>query len=539
MLSCRALASLKIWLVLCAVAIAIHLGSPPLLDPDEGRNAEVAREMAATNDYLVPRLNTLPYLDKPIVYFAAAAAFMEVLGPNELAARLPAYLFTLATAWLIFWWTRKRAGEEQAWVAAIVFLAMPLTVAFARIVIFDSALSFFIVLAIIAFYEAVETRHMRWTILAWAAIAMGVLTKGPVALALPLLVAIPFAIWRKAFRVLWSFVALIVFAAIIAPWVWAMSLEVPDFLEYVLVTETAARLTTGELKRTGPPWYFVPYLIGGAIPWSIVAIASWREMRRRDPLLLFLLLWIAIPFLFFSLSQSKRPQYILPVMAAVAILIGWIWPAVRVRVAAMTAAAFGALLVVAAFIPELIGRVRPEQVEATRMTAIGLGVALLAGGIVAALARRPAIAVMGLSLPVIAIPLVSNPLLHALGERRSSQSLAMQIAPAMTADTPVIGIEAFSPSLAFYLRKPLVVATPDASELRSNYIPRRYERFSAQPGSPIKPLPWLAANLRQCCEPRIYLVRAKDVQQQQRLEALGARRVGTAAHYVAYGWSGR
>src|SRR5687767_7909409 len=121
MLSCRALrpsVPLKIWLFVCAAAIAIHLGGPPLLDSDEGRNGEVAREMAATNDYVVPRLNTLPYLDKPIVYFASAAVLMEMLGPTELAARLPAYLFTLATAALVFWFARKRIGEDEAAVAS-------------------------------------------------------------------------------------------------------------------------------------------------------------------------------------------------------------------------------------------------------------------------------------------------------------------------------------------------------------------------------------------------------------------------------------
>ncbi len=89
------------------IALAIHLGGVPLLDADEGRNAEVAREMAETNDYVMPRLNGLPYLDKPIVYFAAEAAAMEVLGPTELAARLPAYLFTLATAAVLFWFARR------------------------------------------------------------------------------------------------------------------------------------------------------------------------------------------------------------------------------------------------------------------------------------------------------------------------------------------------------------------------------------------------------------------------------------------------
>ena len=134
----------------------------------------------------------------------------------------PFSAWAIHAAALLFWWTRKRIGEEEALVTAIAYLAMPLTVAFARIVIFDSALSLFVVFAIIAFYEAVETKDKRWTVAAWAAIALGVLTKGPVAIALPLLTAIPFAVWRKGFRMLWSTLGLVVFVAIIAPWVWVI-----------------------------------------------------------------------------------------------------------------------------------------------------------------------------------------------------------------------------------------------------------------------------------------------------------------------------
>src|SRR5436305_3835791 len=175
--------------------------------------------MAATNDYVMPRIDGMPYLDKPIVYFAAEAAAMEVLGPTELAARLPAYLFTLATAFVLWWFARRVWDEEAALIAAIAYLAMPLTMAFARTVIFDSALSFFVVVAIVAFYLEVERgrlgrsgeasrlvtedaaigrdaqslragRPRSMATLAWAAIAFGVITKGPVAIALPLLVAI-------------------------------------------------------------------------------------------------------------------------------------------------------------------------------------------------------------------------------------------------------------------------------------------------------------------------------------------------------------
>src|SRR5262249_37061803 len=207
--------SLTAWAIVAAIAIGIGLGAYPLLDADEGRNGEVGREMAATNDYIMPRLDGMPYLDKPIVYFAAEAAVMELTGPTEVAARFPAWLFTVATALLLAWFARRTGIDAR--VTAILFLSMPLTIAFARTVIFDSALSFFITAALIAFYLERPT-------LAWAAMAFGVITKGPVALALPLMVAVPFAIWRKRGRMLISIAGVILFVAIIAPWVWAISL---------------------------------------------------------------------------------------------------------------------------------------------------------------------------------------------------------------------------------------------------------------------------------------------------------------------------
>ena len=107
-------ALLRWWLLIVVIALSIHLGGFPLLDPDEGRNAEVGREMAATNDYVMPRLDGLPYLDKPIVYFAAEAAVMEVLGPTEVAARLPAFLFTIAGAAFLWWFAKRVWGSDEA-----------------------------------------------------------------------------------------------------------------------------------------------------------------------------------------------------------------------------------------------------------------------------------------------------------------------------------------------------------------------------------------------------------------------------------------
>jgi 4-amino-4-deoxy-L-arabinose transferase-like glycosyltransferase len=517
---------LKLWLAIGVLALALHLGSVPLMDADEGRNAEVAREMAETNDYVMPRLNGLPYLDKPVVYFAAEAAAMEVLGPTELAARLPAYLFTIATALVLFLYAKNL-------IAPIVFLSMPLVIAFARTVIFDSALMFFTTVALIAFHRAVEERNARWSMLAWAAMGFAMITKGPVAFVLVLFVVIPYAIWRKAIRLVFPIVGLILFFVVTLPWVWGVSQVVPEFLRYVLVTETAARMATDELKRTGPPWYFVPYVLAGALPWSIVAIASWKKYRRPDPTTVYWLLAIAIPLLFFSLSQSKRPQYVLPLMPVLALLIARVWDDARTRVAAIVLTSLGALFLIGSFFAHRT-KLKPEMMAVADESAIGFGVIFTLAGIVALFAKRREVVLIALSLPAFALPLLANSMLHAIAERRSTKSFIAELAPHLTPQTQIIGVEAFTGSMMFYLRRPITVVTEDASELTSNYLMRRYKRFTSNPASPLKPLPYFEHSLA-ATNPRVYIVRAKDARWRRTLEARGWKPIADGTHHIAYG----
>ena len=521
---------LRWWLLVVVIALSIHLGGFPLLDPDEGRNAEVGREMAATNDYVMPRLDGLPYLDKPIVYFASEAAVMEVLGPTEVAARLPAFLFTIAGAAFLWWFARRLWGSDEAFIAAIVFLATPLAIAFSRTVIFDAALALFITMATAFFYLACEDGARKWSALAWLSIGLGVITKGPVAIALPLLVAIPYAIWRKRFRALWSWAGLALFILAIAPWVWAISRAIPDFLHYVLVTETAQRLATKALKRTGPPWYFVPYLLAGALPWSIVLLGSPRAIDRRDRSTMYSLLWTIIPFIFFSISQSKRPQYILPLIAPVALLVARIWHNARIgaRAAAIVLLIFGLALVIA---PPFL-HLRAEYGDAARLSAMSIGIAFILGGALAFVRNRDVV-LIALTIPIIAIPLAANPMMRAIGARRSEAALMEQLRPMVTPQTEIVGIEAFTGSMTFYLHHPIVVVTPDAEEFTSNYLIRHYANFAG--GTSIKPMSWLDTALADAATPRIFIVRTNDSAHRAQLAAHQLRVVASDARYVAYG----
>src|SRR5256886_16354126 len=251
---------LPLLLLFACVLLGWNLNGYRLFDPDEGRNAEVAREMAHSNDYVVPHLDGLPNRKKPIVYSAAAAAMMELVGPTEAAARLPAYLATLGTIGLLVWVARRRWGEEAGWLAGLVYATMVLPLAYARTAIFDSTLTLCTTAAIVWFAD-------ERPVAAWAAMAAGALTKGPIAVAIPLLAPGSHALaTRTPLRTLFPSRRLALFGAIALPWFVVLSIQHPDFPGYVLLRETLQRVTPRSFHRTAPFWYYLPIVPLPAFP---------------------------------------------------------------------------------------------------------------------------------------------------------------------------------------------------------------------------------------------------------------------------------
>ncbi|MBV8199315.1 MAG: glycosyltransferase family 39 protein, partial [Acidobacteria bacterium] len=616
-------------LALLVAAVSWGLGGYALLDPDEGRNAEVAREVMASGDFVLPRLDGLPYLDKPVLFFAADALSQRLLGAGETAARLPSLLFALATALLTGWFAGRLYGRRARWIAAVAALAAPLPIAFARTVIFDSALTFFMVLALCAFFLAVTAcrgslapaaalrersvpedpaavplapppgTYRRWTALAWAAMGLGVLTKGPVALAVPLLAAVPFAAARRASRAVWHPLGPAVLALCTGPWIWAMSRRVPEFLHYALVTETWQRVTTPQMNREGPLWFYVPCLLAGALPWSVLALAGWRRSlrlrgdaaadspsfsetrpkvrrdRRLEQRQLYLVLWIAIPFVLFSLSHSKRPQYILPLLPAVALMAAKVWvdaedaagaaaqataaaagraagaPAAApeaaalavpgARAAGLTWLALAVLCIAATAVLPRIHSARLVHATLLPSTLLALGaVFLLGAAAVLSSARRRRGAtwlLVGLVLPMAALPAVLRPLLGEIGGHRSSRAAAAAIAPRLAPGAEVVAIHAFPPSLPFYLRRTLLLATPRGRELTSNYVIAYFQKWlAADPRStPLRPSDWWRGALAACDRPRVFVTWADDAADRAALAAAGLPLIVANDRMAAYG----
>jgi 4-amino-4-deoxy-L-arabinose transferase-like glycosyltransferase len=544
-----------VWVVIAVLGLSYGLGSYGLIEPDEGRNAEVAREMALTNNYILPQLNGLPYLDKPVVFFAAAAAMIEVFGTNEFAVRLAPLLFGLATACLVGWFAGRHFGREGALVAIIASLTPPLGIALSRAVIMDTALSFFVVMALIAFHEAIEGRRagrsgsdasrmwFGWTLVAWAAMALGVLTKGPVALAVPLMVAAPFAVWRGASLAVWHPLGPVVLAAVVSPWVWAVSREIPDFLHYVVVTETWQRMTTDELRRTEPIWFFLPVLLVGAFPWSIVAMSGFRAMDdgsgpKRRAMWIYLMLWLLVPLVFFSLSRGKQEQYMLPLVPALALMVACRWPG-RAAVYRIAAAGWGliglAMLGVAVSGAPGLDTARVSTDVAVG-TAYGVGGAAIVASAIAWLfaPKRRYLAVVGLSLPLVLFPLICAPLIESVAGDRSTKALAKAVQPVLDDDTELLWVEAYAPGLSFYLDRTIPVASSDGGELRSNYILRNAERFLDDSGL-LRPLGAAERAVSDCRGRTIFLLSSKSRDLGDAIESAGVPALTGNRRWLTFG----
>ncbi len=253
-------------------ALFFELGRLPLIQPDEGRNAEVAREMNESGAWLSPSYDGMVYLDKPAFYFKAVALSLAAFGNNETAARLPSALFALATLAIVFAFCRRAYGTRCAMMAAIVIVTMPLFVMNARTVIFDIALAFFEAAAIFSGFLAEECEgksRRNWYLLGALSAGLATLVKGPVGFLIPGLVLFVFnrvegrrGVWKRFFAPL----NLLVFFGVTLPWFIGLSLQHPDFPYYGLVEESVHRFTTTSFHRTQPFFFYLLIVAGLFIP---------------------------------------------------------------------------------------------------------------------------------------------------------------------------------------------------------------------------------------------------------------------------------
>ena len=309
-----------------------------LQHPDEGRYAEIAREMAVNHDWVTPRLNDLKYFEKPPLQYWLGAATFEAFGVNEWTARLPSAVAGFLAVVAVGWTAGRLAGADAGVFAAAVLAATVWHAGLAHLLTLDSVLSFFMTLSLCGFLLAQRAKlppaaERNWMLAAYAAAAAATLSKGLLAIAIPGATLVLYSLLTRDFgpwRRLHALPGLVVYFAIAAPWFVLVSRANPEFARFFFVHEHLDRFLTESHNRTGEWWYFVPWFVLGLMPWLIVwAVTfarSWRDAARAQNNFSwerFCVVWAVFIFVFFSMSGSKLPSYILPMFPALALVLGF------------------------------------------------------------------------------------------------------------------------------------------------------------------------------------------------------------------------
>jgi 4-amino-4-deoxy-L-arabinose transferase-like glycosyltransferase len=324
--------------VLIAVVWLATLKDRPLFNPDEGRYAEIPREMLSGGDWIIPHLNGVAYIEKPPLQYWATAMSLRIFGLTEFGARFYAAFAALLTITAVWGTALGLWNERTAWRAAAALSGMLLFTIMGQLLTLDMSLTLYMTLALCGFLLAQRprlsqdpgAREVPWMLVAWAAAGLGVLTKGLVAVAIPGAVLILYSLHSRDYgpwRRLRVASGLPLFLAITVPWHWLAARRLPDFLEFFFVREHVARYLTPIADREESWWFFGPVILAGSLPWTLptlrVLVLGWRTMKQPGEFdtALFLWIWAIFVLVFFSLSDSKLIPYILPAMPALALLI--------------------------------------------------------------------------------------------------------------------------------------------------------------------------------------------------------------------------
>jgi len=337
---------LALVLGVCYFFFFFGLGAFGLTGADEPRYAQIAREMLARHDWIVPTLNGSPWLEKPALLYWKIMNSYAVFGVSDWAARIPAAFHATAVVFGIFFFMRRfRFASELD--AAMITASSAGMIGFGRGASTDMLVSAPFALAMMCWWTWHKTSKKLWLVIFYGLLGVGALAKGPVAPALAVLVVGAYAVLRRDGRIFLrslSLIGFLLFAAIVLPWFLAVQHKVPQFFRVFFIEHNLERFGTNLYQHSQPFWYYIPVFVLAALPWTFFAVPAmveagrnaftrWRaggELAKMDSITIdadiddglasFLFIWIVVPIVFFSISRAKLPGYILPAIPAAALL---------------------------------------------------------------------------------------------------------------------------------------------------------------------------------------------------------------------------
>ena len=303
--------------VLVCIALFINLGSIPLFDEDEGAYAEVTQEMLRSGDLITPRLEGKPFFHKPPITYWTQVASVSVLGPSEFAFRLPSVIASIAWAALLFLFVRRYINQRVAGFSVLFLATAVQTGLITRAAIPDALLNLFITVTMFAIYAHSQKPRRAYILAAYIGMALGFLTKGPVAVLIPLAVSFLFFLWQKDLKSWWRGIChplgWLLFLTIAMPWYLALYHRHGwQFLQEIFMVHNVGRFRSAMESHSGPFLYYVPVIVLGLMPFTTLLLKGVCAIRQQlaTPLGRFLWLWFGFVFVFFSLAGTKLHHYV-------------------------------------------------------------------------------------------------------------------------------------------------------------------------------------------------------------------------------------
>ena len=457
----------------CAFLFYFGLSAFGLVGADEPRYAQIAREMLERRDVITPTLYGKPWLEKPPLYYWRAMEAYWALGVSDWAARAPsATAATLMLAVIYFFLRRFRPGTQLN--GALMTAASAGVIGFARGAGTDMLLTAAFAVGLLLWFAWYVTERRLWLALFYVFMAFGALAKGPVAPFLAAVTIVIFALVRRDIRTitrtLWI-PGILLLLIVALPWYIAVQLRNPQFFREFILLHNLERFATNVYHHNQPFWYLVPVLLLGALPWTALVVAGWVEAirdwhqdkaaERQNTLEKFLLIWTVVILVFFSISASKLPGYMLPAVPACTILAA-IWVADRERLGwplIVGQGVFsGAVLCAALLYPSALV-CRPAIPGEARWLGLGIG-ALIVLATVSTLARKgtAALRVVVLAPVILSLAFLLRVGAPVIDKALSARPIAREISQMERGPTRLAVFKASRETqygLAFYRNQPI------------------------------------------------------------------------------------
>ncbi|NHW99350.1 lipid IV(A) 4-amino-4-deoxy-L-arabinosyltransferase [Pseudomonas koreensis] len=310
----------------------LPLMSHGLWIPDETRYGQISQEMLLSGNWVAPHFMGIRYFEKPIAGYWMIAIGQAIFGDNLFGVRIASALSSGLSVWLAYLLARRLWNNPRtSATCALLYMSFGLIAGQAGYANLDPQFTLWVNLSLVAVWFAIDSNTPRarlgsWTLLGIAC-GMGLMTKGFLALLLPVLIALPYMIWQRRFGELLRYgpLAVLVATLISLPWALAVHSREADFWRFFFWHEHIRRFAAGEDAQHARPWWFyLPLLFAATLPWAALLPSTlmriWRE--KREPKIAFLALWFLLPLAFFSLSSGKLPTYIMPCLLPLALLMG-------------------------------------------------------------------------------------------------------------------------------------------------------------------------------------------------------------------------